>query len=857
MLTLDKIIKIFSKGETPKGSEFAETWKSFWHKTEKLPIEQIMGLAEAIAKATTNFKGYHTDEAALKLAYPKADNRKDFFAWVGSKPTLVWKVYANGSDWVNTGDEPTEQEIDLAAYAKIETEEGVVLRSKSGGILSKNISHHKNDVEEILDGIDYQFKIDEIHESKNLFTAGVVSSTGRRHSDETGLGQQGYPDYSITSSFPFAPQKGDVLLINTNQTIVFYTDNDKVVHSFIPSVSAVPAMDAREIVIDIDGIKRIAFTFLTAWGRDNLYVKHRTFEKQTAGVPVKNVVLESGTTLSDFIANSPNYIKGLPFKEKKQLKFTEVGGYVGLAGGIGASTTGIIAKCTELLEANSVYYVEIDEIITGFICATVGGFPLVIAGRKKFYFKTDSRENQEFAMWVKGDQQVSYVPVLFDVRGRYRAYKLEQPLEVKGMPALPAVANDLSAFPSAKLPEPSFVIWNVIGNYFKMTETTDYSTEAVEVEYLDSNGNYFKKFAVMGGQGRTSMTFENHNSKYKLMNRDGSKFVLTIGDLLPRSTWHFKVNFSDFAQLNNPATATFFTDWYRDESDPKFRYPWLDAFPVDLSKVQLSRTFDKRPRGIIAAIPTSICTLWNHRSCGTMNLNAFAENFFLDANNPLHRGFRGDLDDRNKDRWEEMCSDTEGLEMTDETWTPFANWYAWIRANASSTKVQEFRAGDGVKFDSQNLIDTWLIAEWFFLSDNLQANQVWISYDSEKFTYMWYDLDSAFGLHATGSVNFKPTDEFKPNNQNVAIWEQVKRAYSIELKERYAELRHNGRFSIEKVREIYGSFQSRFDYEWFEKDFYTFRNRKSIQEGSFASLDRVYWFAEERLKFLDAKYGYS
>lgn len=118
MANLKEIIGWFSIGKTPTAEQFRQSWSSFWHKSEKLPIEQIMGLAEEIAKATTSFKGYHTDEAALKAAYPKAENKKDFFAWVGSKPTLVWKVYENGKDWENTGDEPTEQEIDLAEYAK-------------------------------------------------------------------------------------------------------------------------------------------------------------------------------------------------------------------------------------------------------------------------------------------------------------------------------------------------------------------------------------------------------------------------------------------------------------------------------------------------------------------------------------------------------------------------------------------------------------------------------------------------------------------------------------------------------------------------------------------------------------------
>lgn len=117
-LSLIEIFRILRKGNTPTEIDWRNIFSSVWHKSEKLPITQIDGLAQEIAKATTNFKGYHTDETALKKAYPKAENKKDFFAWVGVSPTFIWKVDANGGDWRNTGDEPTQQEIDLSGYAK-------------------------------------------------------------------------------------------------------------------------------------------------------------------------------------------------------------------------------------------------------------------------------------------------------------------------------------------------------------------------------------------------------------------------------------------------------------------------------------------------------------------------------------------------------------------------------------------------------------------------------------------------------------------------------------------------------------------------------------------------------------------
>lgn len=130
MASLTQIFDWFKENLMPTEAQFQETWKSFWHKSEKLPISQILGLQEEIAKATTNFKGYHTSFAELQSAYPQAQNKKDFFAWVGSPyPGTVYKVFADKGAWTDTGEVPTQQEIDLAEYAKkIEVEKKQTLK---------------------------------------------------------------------------------------------------------------------------------------------------------------------------------------------------------------------------------------------------------------------------------------------------------------------------------------------------------------------------------------------------------------------------------------------------------------------------------------------------------------------------------------------------------------------------------------------------------------------------------------------------------------------------------------------------------------------------------------------------------
>lgn len=131
MANLSDIFDWFSVGRTPTAQQFRDTFSSFFHKSEKLPQTAIYGLTDDLndkaskndlANATTKFKGYHTSLDLLQAEYPQASNKKDFYAWVGTPyPGTVYKVYADGGAWTDTGEVPTQQEIDLAEYVKKQT----------------------------------------------------------------------------------------------------------------------------------------------------------------------------------------------------------------------------------------------------------------------------------------------------------------------------------------------------------------------------------------------------------------------------------------------------------------------------------------------------------------------------------------------------------------------------------------------------------------------------------------------------------------------------------------------------------------------------------------------------------------
>ena len=135
MVSIAQLFEWFATGKFPTASQFAEQFKSYWHKSEKLPIEQIFGLKEEIDRVTTKFKGYYSTLADLQTAYPQTENKKDFYAFVGSPyPGTVWKVKVDGGAWTDTGEVPSQEQIDLTEYAKTTTSDGKVVRTPDGTV---------------------------------------------------------------------------------------------------------------------------------------------------------------------------------------------------------------------------------------------------------------------------------------------------------------------------------------------------------------------------------------------------------------------------------------------------------------------------------------------------------------------------------------------------------------------------------------------------------------------------------------------------------------------------------------------------------------------------------------------------
>ena len=93
--TLNTIKNWFLRGCYPTGTQFGETWDSFWHKQEDIPIENIQELNQIlIAKAEAQAVNSALNDFAIQLAKTKVGQVNIEGAYVD----IVFPIpYADGS----------------------------------------------------------------------------------------------------------------------------------------------------------------------------------------------------------------------------------------------------------------------------------------------------------------------------------------------------------------------------------------------------------------------------------------------------------------------------------------------------------------------------------------------------------------------------------------------------------------------------------------------------------------------------------------------------------------------------------------------------------------------------------------
>ncbi len=100
MASLQQIISWFRDGMFPTGNQFRQTWMSFWHKSEKIPQEQIFGLQQTIEASSRGliYQNPVATKTALSTTYPNP-----LIGWAAMVQDEGVIYSWNGEKWANTG----------------------------------------------------------------------------------------------------------------------------------------------------------------------------------------------------------------------------------------------------------------------------------------------------------------------------------------------------------------------------------------------------------------------------------------------------------------------------------------------------------------------------------------------------------------------------------------------------------------------------------------------------------------------------------------------------------------------------------------------------------------------------------
>jgi hypothetical protein len=123
----------------------------------------------------------------------------------------------------------------------------------------------------------------------------------------------------------------------------------------------------------------------------------------------------------------------------------------------------------------------------------------------------------------------------------------------------PGGAGDWSDKESMYIPIPRLAHLNIITN-FNLVNLTKTSNVKCQVEFFDSAGNYFKKWIILNGQGRSSLQFMKKGLGADFFNEDPNSpdfdednvFSMKFGDWVYQDSFHIKSYYTDFPRCTTP-----------------------------------------------------------------------------------------------------------------------------------------------------------------------------------------------------------------------------------------------------------------------------------------------------------------
>lgn len=390
--------------------------------------------------------------------------------------------------------------------------------------------------------------------------------------------------------------------------------------------------------------------------------------------------------------------------------------------------------------------------------------------------------------------------------------------------------------------------------YAPKLPTTKQDNIEAEIEYNDKDGNYFRKPVILNAQGSSSMAYYVKNMAIDIS--DGSE--IKFGDFPTQDGFHLKKYYIDafrgqcivgywlmeqvyksrpigqqypyeYSYSNDNVTdgfgdvkKDFFTGakchpdgfpiiitWVNSETKEE---TWMGVYTWNLKKSkEVYNCNKKKAENIILDGTVNTSTLFG----GTINWSAF------EIRNPKN------LIDTNGNKYD--GDNPKELSETDKNSKKVKDYLTRLSGVVAALKASNTKETFEQYFLPQTFIDYYLVSQVLFNHDGFGKNWIWVTYDGLHWTPTLYDVDSIFGMYWNGIYVI-------PNSDNSTILGipqclGLDKLYSVEISERYKELRDKGIFSVDNIVKLLDSWINKIGYSNIEKEFEVYSQTPSYRDS--------------------------
>ena len=251
----------------------------------------------------------------------------------------------------------------------------------------------------------------------------------------------------------------------------------------------------------------------------------------------------------------------------------------------------------------------------------------------------------------------------------------------------PGGTGDLSDKDSIHIPIPQLAHFNIITdfNLLNLTKTSDVKCA---VEFFDYNGNYFKKYIILNGQGRSSLSFLKKGLGADFFNEDPNDpdfdednvFEMKFGDWIYQDSFHIKSFYTDWPRCTTPIVYKLTNEVLKTRgimADRPYKKYYVADYNTSGSAIKntqsdLSHNMETGARCVPDGFPVIVYQNGEFWGVNSWQLKKHRDNYMLNKKKDSNIHLDGDMGYRNYSTcfwewdgvidWQHYCSGNYGIE---------------------------------------------------------------------------------------------------------------------------------------------------------------------------------------------------